>query len=1020
MRLHRPLRGTVSSEPSRDLDERWLNAAVGWKVAKEARQLRKAGAVLQAGWEENRLQGLVLRAGKPSVAGFAFGKGRFDLTNLCQCPDARRRGEMCVHSAALVLAVIHGDTPKEAFTPEPKGDSPPEKPERKVEETREPVRAVFHERWLELWDKDRVPVKLEASSDGDRRLWPWMDKVAVTKLPAQLVLKQEKAAELLAALAGQKGVCVGDIPLAVAEVPAARLRVEIRNEGSDFRLRPIPWRSEDQHLLACGDRFWVVFPRRGLVQSMRPAPAGMEGVYERLLLEEEVVVAPAQLLVALDGWHECLEFLTEPGAGLALGTADPRFALRLEGSLNALSGRVIVRYPQGVEFALGQNPAAGAFPMRPDASRGVFLMRNNPAEARARRLLVEELGFTGPDAAGQFQMRGEKQIGRFLVRGLPELKRIWEVEVGQRFQYVTRSVAVVRPELAPQGVSNNWFSFAIRYGSGDGFEISRQEIQKLLKKGENKVQLPGGKTAFIDLEACEEVDEILFDARPEQEGGGFRVRAAQGGFLAAALGGEELAVDEVVDLSHLGELQQVLRDYQRQGVAWILQRWRGAASACLLADEMGLGKTLQSLAAAELHLKESGGGQILIVCPTSLLANWKRETERFLPSRRVQILHGAQRWDALARIDGADFLITSYALLARDEEQWKDRELAAVILDEAGAIKNPGTKNAQAARELRARCRIALTGTPVENSVRELWSIFEFLIPGYLGGRQEFKERYENVIAAGSPPKAVLERLRCRVRPLLLRRTKSQVAKELPEKIEQIRFCELGPEQTKLYEEILRESRRKIDDALAGGSDGRARMTILTALLRLRQLCCDARLLRLEAAEAIPSGKLELFEELLEECLSGDHRVLVFSQFATMLGLLRSRLEELGYAYCYLDGASTDRAAQVDRFQSGGEARIFLISLKAGGYGLNLTQADTVIHYDPWWNPAVEAQATDRAHRIGQTRIVTSYKLIAAGTVEEKIVALQRRKRAVIEAAIEDGEPLMQGLSMEELVEVVS
>lgn len=1004
------------------LDENWLNAAVGWRVAKEARQMRKAGAVLRAGWEENRLQGLVLRAGKPSAAGFVFGKNRLDLTNLCQCPDARRRGEMCVHSAAVALAVIHRDPPREgpaagAATPSAAFAKEPAREERA--EMRQPVRAVFHERWIELWDKDRVPVRIEAAEQGDRTLWRWLDQAGVTKLPAQLVLKAEQAGSLLSALPGIPGVGWGQRSLTIAEVPAARLRVDLRNAGGEFRLSPLPWRGEDQILVGAGGRHWAIFPQRGLVQAMRRPPGGMEAIYERLLREEEVRLGPASLLAALDGWHECLEFLTEPGEGLALQQAEPAFALRLEGSLNALAGKVTVRYPQGVSFVLGQEPAAGAFPLRPDPEAGLFLLRNGAAEARARRLLTEEFGFTGPDAAGQFQMRGEKEIGRFLAHALVELRRVWEVSLGERFQFVTRNVTIIRPELVPGGTDANWFSFAIRYGGAGGVEISRQEIQKLLQKGQNKVQLANGKSAFVDLDACAEVDEVLFDARPEQAGGAFRARAAQGGFLQAALGGADLAAADPVGLAALGALERTLRDYQREGVAWIVQRWRGAASAGLLADEMGLGKTLQSLAAAELLLQDAGEGQVLVVCPTSLLANWKREAERFLPHRRVCILHGTQRWEASGVREQAHLLITSYALLARDSERWQEQELLAAILDEAGAIKNPATKNAQAARELKARYRLALTGTPVENSVRELWSIFEFLVPGYLGGRQEFRERYENAMVAGTPPRAVLERLRQRVRPLLLRRTKALVARELPEKIEQIRYCELGADQAQLYEQILRESRRKIDDALAGGSEGQARMTILTALLRLRQLCCDPRLLRLDGAEALSSGKLEQFEELLEECVSGDHRMLVFSQFASMLRLLRTRLEELGMPYCYLDGASTDRAEQVERFQSGGEARLFLISLKAGGYGLNLTRADTVIHYDPWWNPAVEAQATDRAHRIGQTRVVTSYKLIAAGTVEEKILALQRRKRSVIEAALDDGEPLMQGLSTEELVEVV-
>jgi SNF2 family DNA or RNA helicase len=348
-------------------------------------------------------------------------------------------------------------------------------------------------------------------------------------------------------------------------------------------------------------------------------------------------------------------------------------------------------------------------------------------------------------------------------------------------------------------------------------------------------------------------------------------------------------------------------------------------------------------------------------------------------------------------------------------EAYRGQEFSAVILDEAQHIKNPDSQNAQAAATLRARHRFVLTGTPVENSVRDIWSLMNFLMPGYLGTRADFRERYEGAIQSQSAGPEQ-HRLTRRIRPFLLRRTKQLVAKEIPEKLEQVAYCELTDVQRAVYSQLAEGTRRQLSD-MAGEKDrNKSRMVMLTALLRLRQAACDVRLLGLESPpkEAEASGKLDLLQELLSEAVDGGHRVLVFSQFVAMLGHIRSRLDGLGVEYCYLDGQTRDRAAQVGKFQAGG-VPVFLISLKAGGTGLNLTGADTVIHFDPWWNPAVEAQATDRAHRIGQKRVVTSYKLIARETVEEKILNLQAKKRAVIAATLESEEPLMEGLTAEEI-----
>jgi SNF2 family DNA or RNA helicase len=319
-----------------------------------------------------------------------------------------------------------------------------------------------------------------------------------------------------------------------------------------------------------------------------------------------------------------------------------------------------------------------------------------------------------------------------------------------------------------------------------------------------------------------------------------------------------------------------------------------------------------------------------------------------------------------------------------------------------------------------------LTGTPLENSVLDLWSIFDFLMPGYLGTTQDFRERYEVPIAKERDA-ATIARLAKRVRPFLLRRLKRDVVKELPAKLEQISLCDLTDEQATVYQQLLAHTRKEVLEAVGEQGLAKSRMLVLTALLRLRQVCCDLRLLQkpdetagkpVKADKA--SGKVQLFGELLDEIVDGGHRVLVFSQFTSMLALLREELEARELTHCYLDGSTNNRGEVVQKFQSDESIPVFLISLKAGGVGLNLTGADTVIHFDPWWNPAVEDQATDRAHRIGQTRVVTSYKLITRGTVEEKILTLQRKKREIIEATLTGEEAFTEKLSWDEIQELLS
>ncbi|MGB4115928.1 MAG: DEAD/DEAH box helicase [Polaromonas sp.] len=441
-------------------------------------------------------------------------------------------------------------------------------------------------------------------------------------------------------------------------------------------------------------------------------------------------------------------------------------------------------------------------------------------------------------------------------------------------------------------------------------------------------------------------------------------------------------------------LQATLRPYQLQGLSW-LQFLRTHALSGVLADDMGLGKTLQTLAHV---LIEKNAGRLdlpaLIIAPVSLMGNWRKEAERFTPTLRTLVLHGADRHEAAANMAGHDVVIAPYSLLQRDRERWQAQAWHIVVLDEAQNIKNANSHAAQVVSELNTRHKLCLSGTPMENHLGELWSLFHFLMPGFLGSQAKFKQLFRTPIEKlGSSEQ--LAQLRQRVTPFMLRRNKSDVATDLPDKQEMISSVELAGKQADLYETIRLTTEKAVRDALANKGLAKSQIQILDALLKLRQVCCDPRLVPVPAAQKVKqSAKLELLMELLPELLAEGRKVLLFSQFTSMLTLIEEELAKRKLSWVKLTGQSQKRDAIIEQFTSGA-VPLFLISLKAGGVGLNLTQADTVIHYDPWWNPAVETQATDRAHRIGQTKQVMVYKLVAQGTIEERILALQERKAAL-------------------------
>ena len=730
-----------------------------------------------------------------------------------------------------------------------------------------------------------------------------------------------------------------------------------------------------------------------------------------------------------------------------LDMAPPVFELDLSGGLAKLTADLRCSYGEKCyQYNLADsNPGAAPLMWMPHPTEAKrFLTRNAQAESDALELLKSS-GFEGPDRNKKFLLYGEDAVLSFFAGSYQRIQKSWKIHLEERLE--SRSFAQVEfaePEFQarPVGSGESWFDLDVSYQGATGNEIPYADIQALIQSGKNYKKRSDGKILLMNTSAIHEFQTALQDCSPDQtRPGSYRISMNQAGYLnqtlEAQLGAEIQApapwrqsVSQQTGAANLEapdlkNLESVLRPYQKLGVAW-MTFLRQNHFGGVLADEMGLGKTLQTLAfLRSIQSTNSPKGQdkskrqFLVICPTSLVTNWARECEKFTPELKALELNGPGRKKLFKSIPEYDLIITSYALIRRDSEYYDPIEFDTVILDEAQHIKNRQTQNALAVKFIKRKHSLALSGTPMENSVLDLWSIFDYLMPRFLGRAEDFRDRYETPILR-EKDRASQERLARRIRPFILRRLKRDVAPELPERMEQVSWCELTSNQRTVYQQALEAARKEVlSGAGEHGSKG-SRLNALNALLRLRQICCDLRLLpqidSVQKATGLKnSGKMELFEELLEEVLDGNHRALVFSQFTKYLGLIKARLEKQGIEYCYLDGSTKNRAAVVDQFQNSENIPIFLISLKAGGVGLNLTGADTVINMDPWWNPAVEDQATQRAHRIGQTRVVTSYKLITRGTVEEKILELQNKKRAAIETLFQGEQSLTEGLSWDEI-----
>jgi superfamily II DNA or RNA helicase len=690
----------------------------------------------------------------------------------------------------------------------------------------------------------------------------------------------------------------------------------------------------------------------------------------------------------------------------------PKLVLRAGGNLTEVHATLRALYGETeVEIrADGISPPVLLFPPAEGYKRARCIRCDIATQQQAVQMLLD-FGLLADESGEGFQAIGERAI-KFWSEGIPRVPKSWTLYIPEEFVSTqVRSAPVTMQARVSSGV--DWLNVKIVW-EADGVGVDRTELERCLREGKKYVRLSDNTFAPLDADRVQQLIDREVEIIAATNKGG-KIPLSQAGRVAELLaqadesvvsaGAKQLFgrlanIDTIKPAKKPRNLKATLRPYQEQGLSW-LRFIHELSSGGVLADDMGLGKTIETIALL-LSLKQEQKEEplrVLIVAPTSVVTNWQREIERFGPSLTTALWHGAGRKENRKDLEEANVIITSYALLRRDIDLLKELRLDYAILDEAQNIKNPMSATAQAAKELQAARRLALTGTPIENRLSEIWSIFSFVSPGLLGPLQKFEERFGRPIDQGDSKAAA--RLRAIIHPFILRRTKLEVVKDLPPKLEVDNLVDLAPDQKAIYLQVLREVRAQVLGEVERQGVAKSQLHILAGLTKLRQAACDPRLLGLPREFSHDdSGKLSALRELVEEVESGGHKVLIFSQFVSMLKLIKTALEEDKIRYEYLDGSTMDRQERINRFQEDPTITAFLISLKAGGSGLNLTAADTVIHFDPWWNPAVEDQASDRAHRIGQSRVVTVYRLVAAGTIEEKILQLKQKKRDLVSSVL--------------------
>ncbi|WP_193214000.1 SNF2-related protein [Luteolibacter marinus] len=991
-----------------EISENWLRSQTGWQPFKEGRAKAEQGLVTGFKQTGSIYQG-VIRDGRLNLRPTVKVAGPTDVRVQCGCPENRATGGICSHAVAVLLTALRASAAESSKTSMPVAPLPPAAWEIRLSPRLQAELAL-----------DKLTVRLLRSNgpliDIDKDLTSWLGSKKLLpegESPLTLSLRGHETGEFLDLVAGHPRIGIegqsGSFQL--ADEPGFPLRLEDSRLLGDHVQLVLSQTEQRRQLVRWGDAMAIVGPEGAYRLPGRSSRDEWASSVDSLARSARLKLPLETFLRSLDAWMDLFE-PPHPGwlGSLRFASSEPSFELELEGSLEAVEAVLKVRYPGLVAMTI---PALDeAIPGLPRlATDGHLLSRDLMAENRARRRLISS-GFQSSSGHARFRLAGKEDILGFVADELPDLRSRWLVRVGDRLATVLKRVHVVRPEIQETANHGSSAEFELSFQTTGGKRIPSAEIRRILRGGKRNVRLSSGADLVV-CRSCEEVVNPMVEemgiGRPDET---IRLSGAatilfrnlreniSSGLPRNDVGDSIGRGSETAPRIQVENLNARLRDYQAIGAAWMVDRLEHLGGV-LLADEMGLGKTLQTIAVIN-HLKQVGdaSGICLVIAPTSLLGNWMAELERFAPQLRCLLFHGTHR-DALREaIQDQDVVVTSYGTLARDLAFHLKREYRLIVADEASLLRNPDAATSKSLAKLKGQGRVALTGTPVENRVQDLWSIFRFVAPGYLGERQDFKERYEEPSDPEAPSSSGrLKRLRLRTSPFLLRRTKEEVASDLPDKILVDEWLSLRGEQAELYASLARAGLEELDRVRERQGEGAGRMHLLTLLLRLRQVCVDPGLLDLDRSEELDAIKLERLFEILEERFESGAKTLVFSQFAKNLRKIEKKIgSRFGRVFC-IDGSTRERQVLVDSFQSESGPAVFLISLKAGGYGLNLTAADAVIHLDPWWNPAVEAQATDRAHRIGQTRPVTVYRLLTRDTVEERVRRMQDRKRVLIDAA---------------------
>jgi superfamily II DNA or RNA helicase len=1056
--------------------QKMLVAWAGPDVVRDAGSLVDRGLVLCAAFEPPEITGAILwnnRELKTSLTLLPDG----NVESHCPCYANTERGLICAHVIALAMTLI-----QRAADPERERKHADE--ERRARRlatidasrylTRVPLdaagavpatlaltlapdwRAHIHADGA-LVDvhlvhaRNRLPLDQAptdvpfAFSQAHEALLYVLEDISEGPVANPVLLRRRDLVNVLALSKGDVIEQADGEPLTVAATPLTSLiTLDLDRETGDLLLTAhteTPFREPGLQPLH------IVDGREGWVYAAGhfwPLDTVLPPPYHRLY-HETVAVGRADVIRflkrELPDLARCARIVTDLSLDLfTIDRAEPVFRLAVRGSPASLSATLFARY-DGIEFVCSKPDPREHFAI-PDPDDLMRYMVRHPCREKEALGILARTGLCGEVGDALDAIVGKRAVLNFLGRDLPALRRRgWRVELAGRIAPFLETMEFTTPVVRiDDDASGGWFDVRFEFDTGNGASLSPADIHTAIRRGEAFVS-SGTRTVLIDSSAVNDMQDIFADCDAGEGGsrGAFRLASLYAPYVKSSLdvldgidiedtpawrdraarGNRALAMP---DATLPPDLEGTLRAYQKTGVAW-LRFLEANGFAGILADEMGLGKTIQTLAWLQMPRLDASirGRPALIVCPTSLVDNWAEECARFVPGLKVLTLVGQDRhtqWDAL---DKADIAVTSYALLRRDGAIYQERTFSVVVLDEAQHIKNRATQNARSVKGLRAAHRLVLTGTPVENGVADLWSIMDFLMPGYLGPYDQFRARYELPIARATPDSdPVQARLRRKLNPFLLRRLKSEVARDLPPKIERVAACRLTSDQAAVYRALAHSAQERLGKLVAERGFDRCRMDVLTTLMRLRQACCHLELLQMEGLQAAePSSKLDAFMELVDEAIDGNHRILVFSQFTSMLAILRRELDAREIRYCYLDGATRDRMRVVHAFNTDRGVPLFLISLKAGGTGLNLTGADMVIHFDPWWNPAVEDQATDRAYRIGQKRTVYSIKLVTRGTVEEKVIALQERKRRIIDATLQSDDVAIRALSWDDVQDLL-